>query len=353
MKRVLALILFISLFSNNSVAQIVLDRQPLAAVCKDGRWGYINTSGAIVIPCQFEDVGDFHEGFAYVSNGDGKGFINLQGEIVVPCQFEDVGDFHEGFAKVSNDNGYGFINTQGEIVVPCQFYDASDFYDGIAIVRDRGKDLEYKLINSRGEDVIPDQFFQISDFSDGLAWAIKDEETYGFIDTKGVFTYVDLQLYDSVNPFHEGLSQVLKDFKYGFINAQGEIGIPCHFDDAGDFHEGLAWVETDDSYGFINTRGELQIPYQFELVEDFHEGLARIAKPEKVKDAVVSNLSRMVFKEFINPDGKIVLTSPYEINGDFHNGFARVKNNGKEGFIDRTGKLVIPCTYDYAQDFCK
>ena len=221
MKRVLALILFISLFSNNSVAQIVLDRQPLAAVCKDGRWGYINTSGAIVIP----------------------------------CQFEDVGDFHEGFAKVSNDNGYGFINTQGEIVVPCQFYDASDFYDGIAIVRDRGKDLEYKLINSRGEDVIPDQFFQISDFSDGLAWAIKDEETYGFIDTKGVFTYVDLQLYDSVNPFHEGLSQVLKDFKYGFINAQGEIGIPCHFDDAGDiFH--LSEVFQQLCFGcFIQRRG--------------------------------------------------------------------------------------------------
>jgi len=30
---------------------------------------------------------------------------------------------------------------------------------------------------------------------------------------------------------------------------------------------------------------------------------------------------------------------------------AGVEKNGKWGFIDKTGKEVIPCTYDYAESF--
>ena len=36
---------------------------------------------------------------------------------------------------------------------------------------------------------------------------------------------------------------------------------------------------------------------------------------------------------------------------DFHKGFPRVKLNGKWGFVDATGKEVVPLKYDYAGFF--
>jgi hypothetical protein len=41
----------------------------------------------------------------------------------------------------------------------------------------------------------------------------------------------------------------------------------------------------------------------------------------------------------------------YESTGDFSEGLARVKLNGKWGYIDKTGKEVIPLKYDHAGNF--
>ena len=35
----------------------------------------------------------------------------------------------------------------------------------------------------------------------------------------------------------------------------------------------------------------------------------------------------------------------------FHDGLARVRVGGKEGFIDRTGRFVVPPRYEWANDF--
>lgn len=72
----------------------------LAAVHRDGKWGYINLKGEEVIPCQFSDVyrvGQFSEGVACVVDNRNKadsalwnkriGFINKKGEWVLEGDF--------------------------------------------------------------------------------------------------------------------------------------------------------------------------------------------------------------------------------------------------------------------------
>ena len=52
---------------------------------------------------------------------------------------------------------------------------------------------------------------------------------------------------------------------------------------------------------------------------------------------------------FIDKTGKTIIPCQYdwEVFG-FHEGLARVRQNGKYGFIDKTGKFVIPCQFDEA-----
>ena len=54
----------------------------LAAVMRDGKWGYINTKGDEVIECQYERVGNFSEGLSFVYKSDDESFsvINANGK---------------------------------------------------------------------------------------------------------------------------------------------------------------------------------------------------------------------------------------------------------------------------------
>lgn len=80
--------------------QIDAFSEGLAAVRREGKWGYINLKGEEVIPCQFSDdykVGQFSEGVACVvdtrNNSDSAlwnkrvGFINKKGEWVLDGDF--------------------------------------------------------------------------------------------------------------------------------------------------------------------------------------------------------------------------------------------------------------------------
>ena len=45
------------------------------------------------------------------------------------------------------------------------------------------------------------------------------------------------------------------------------------------------------------------------------------------------------------------MESMYDWVGDFSEGLATVKLNDKYGYIDKTGKEIIPCKYDWVNDF--
>lgn len=92
-----------------------------------GRWGFVNENGIEVVPPQYIDVGDFHEGLAWVclDNGTRKGFnwrggkfgfINTQGEMVIPAVYDDVSSFYEGKALVWQKERAFYINKNGEVV---------------------------------------------------------------------------------------------------------------------------------------------------------------------------------------------------------------------------------------------
>ena len=90
----------------------------LAAVYQDGKWGYIDTSGAMVIPPQFEYARPFSEGLAAVIQ-DGKwGFIDQTGKIAIPAQYAFVLNFQDGLAVVSDSDGKYkyYINKTGQVI---------------------------------------------------------------------------------------------------------------------------------------------------------------------------------------------------------------------------------------------
>ena len=76
--------------------------------------GFVDKAGNWVIPPQFEYCGEFHEGRAWVCTPEsmgGIGFIDETGALVIPCDYEwavdhQPCDFHEGLCPVMVDGSH-------------------------------------------------------------------------------------------------------------------------------------------------------------------------------------------------------------------------------------------------------
>ena len=105
------------------------------AVKKGGKWGYIDGYGKVIIPLEYEEVGNFSEGLAAVRK-DGKwGYINLKNEVVIPIEFtNEVGFFKNGGAEYYTDRGAGLINLKGEIIAEPKYNSIEYIKGNVAIV---------------------------------------------------------------------------------------------------------------------------------------------------------------------------------------------------------------------------
>ena len=306
----------------------------------------------------------FNEGLALVCKGEKYGYIDKMGNEVIPCIYDWTvnghRNFHEGLALVgkNEDKKVFFINTEGKEAFPARYDMANDFHEGLALVGDFDKGYigKKRYIDKKGNVVIAftDKYYLGADFSEGLAAVWEDEEHYGkhgYIDKKGnVVIPVQYERgtdSDGIN-FHEGLAVVYKDGYEGYIDKKGNEVIPCKYEYASCFQEGRACVKKDGKYGYIDKKGNIIIPCIYEWANQFSEGYAFVSK-----DKDRENWS------CIDKNGKEVFSSNYDcISSYFHEGFARVNKKSKDdsydwkyGFIDTKGNEVIPCVYDFCEDF--
>jgi hypothetical protein len=295
----------------------------------------------------------FHDGLQIINRQSQKfgvryGFADMEGKIVVPLIYDEVQDFVDGLAMVSNLGLYGFINTSGNEVVPCIYNAIQDgkFENGlVCVIRNKKKGY----INKTGNEVIPCIFDYVSEISDGLIFAAKDHKL-GLYDITGKII-VPLT-YDFPSDFYrtrfnfyfkEGLAPVQKDGKWGYIDKTGKVVIPFIYDDAGDFSEGMAAVgkRTPWDYnlwGFIDITGKEVIPCEYVTWNHFKNGLAAVGKTRRSKG-------------MIDKTGKVVVQDYYRSIDNKSDGYIHVQKSGKYGIIDNTGKEIIPCIYDSIGEF--
>jgi len=136
--------------------------QGLAAIKVGGRWGYIDKSGNLAIPLQFEDAGSFSNVFPVESGGlasglapvkiDGRwGYINKSGRVVIPAQFDYAKPFFTGLGAVQVGERWGFIDPTGRMVVAPQFESAEPHYDTITTVQLDGR---WAFVDRTGQVII-------------------------------------------------------------------------------------------------------------------------------------------------------------------------------------------------------
>jgi hypothetical protein len=230
-------------FYTNVVINCVYDStfdfsEGLAKVKLQGKYGYIDRSGKLVIPASLEAAGDFHEGFTVVLVNGRYRYIDKKGTDVFKKNFKNAAFFSDGLALVSNDEGQaGFIDKKGINVIPFSYQLALPFKDGLAPVREAGSG--WKVINKKGETIFSfpgNVLGPTGVFSEGmLPVTVKDDKSglsANFLDITGKM--ICKETYSKVSAFHNGRAIVCTDnpnrksgnmqfFFYGIIDKAGNV----------------------------------------------------------------------------------------------------------------------------------
>ena len=134
----------------------------LAMVMLNYKYGFIDKSGTLVIPCKYEDAESFSEGLAEVKLNGKYGFIDKTGAEVIPCKYDIIDYFKSGLASVKLNGKDGYITQTGI------WYDDADknLSDSLRRVKLNGK---WGFIDKTGAEVIPCKYDIIGYFKSGLA----------------------------------------------------------------------------------------------------------------------------------------------------------------------------------------
>ncbi|HEV2861439.1 MAG TPA: WG repeat-containing protein [Pyrinomonadaceae bacterium] len=336
---------------------------------------YIDKTGKVVIDAsRYEKVRSFSGGLAAVyRSGRGWGFINQTGTVVIEPRFQNVLDFSEGVAGVQVADKWGFMDEEGRVVIQPAYESVNPFSEGVAVVvKDASATASRPSSTGKAAqgEASRSELITLSDSFNGRhpdEQCARDGSAEILLIDKSGRTILSLSQYmiepgDIENAgFSDGLMNVYdcSKSKYGYIDKVGKFIIEPRYDQAAPFSEGVAKVATgsegsEEKIGFIGRGGRFVIPPKFNTDGDFQrnstnfsEGLASLTEglqPTFTKEA------KFVY---IDKAGAVVLLTDFFYAGPFRSGIASVydEEKNKWGFIDRTGRVVIPLQYDLVEGF--
>lgn len=262
----------------------------------------------------YDWVSNPYNGAVIVQSGDLYGLANSQGSLVLPCIYDKVSLPYDNMAVVSKGDEIYTVNLSNYRVA-LEKYNATDFtqlVDGRLALEIDGSFYEVNPMFG----IIDTPYEAIGIYSNGFAavqvdgkWGMKDTSDQWLLeplfdniltnDFGGAFyqnsLFVALDggiqllssgtLYDTVyedaKPFTDQYYAAVKmDGKWGFVNTQGELVIPCIYDDARSFSGYLAAVKSGDCWGYIGTQGEVAIDFLFQEARDFYNKVAAVKQED-------------------------------------------------------------------------
>lgn len=276
----------------------------------------VSTSdGLISIFCDHECRGTnlYHEHF----------FLNKEHKLV--AHFESTGCLH--VEQLSED-------------VENIFYISESTWDNDI---DKVREVIVKVNPDLSYDVLHNIDWYEIGIEDG-AFAIRKNDLYGFIDAYGN-EFIKPQ-YEDYAPFSNGLAGIYKDGKWGFIDKQNELVIPCEYDFPDKYkmqfteykNKQYINIMKNGKWGIIDSNNNVIIPFKYDDICSANE-IIGVKLGEKYG--------------FIDINDNIVVPFEYDdYNEDYHNycdlkEYHLIGKDGLVGLIDNNANFVIPIEYKY------
>ena len=240
----------------------------------EGKWGYINTDGDVVIECKYDSAFEFdQDGYAVVgmqTDSDASeyytiyGLVNTEGEEIIPLDYSYI---NSSIGSTCDNYGYRTITR-----LPYPF-DYEEQYSGV--------------MDKNGNIMMSPEYSNISNIGDSGYYVACEAETgmYGIIDENyewiceseysGIYKVWNGSTDNLVKVNEEYLLIAVYDFQEGhgaeIINEYGGTIVPMEYYDI-NAQCGMNRLIVENSegyYGAIDLNGNLEIACQYDELGDF------------------------------------------------------------------------------------
>lgn len=213
---------------------------------KNGKYGYIDMNGELVIPFQYDQAFPFSEnGLAFVVGENGLGgYIDSNNEFIIEPIYDSGSMFKFGFAAVSKDGEYIYIRKNGSKAINHTFQYAGGFSEcGLAkVVEFNGK---HSLMSTTSSVVLRlkegCELLEFKEDSRITKFRCNGKEALinaaGDIIT-GFYDEIIISPYARLHPFS-------RDGLWGYMDVSGNEIIPAVYKEASEF--------TEDKTAFVKT----------------------------------------------------------------------------------------------------
>ncbi len=298
---------------------------------KNGKYGFMNEDGQIIIDAKFQFVEGFNEGLSSFAENDKVGFIDKKGNIRIAPKYDGVSAIVQGLFIVENDDLFGLIDRKGKVIMPCKYNDIGELSEGFIYA---SIDEEYFYANYNGLQLFTESLISASDFENNHA-IVETETGVGVIDRMGAFLLPPL--YNQLNWISDSLLSFSENEQFGIVSITGDTILNVSYNYIGDFSDNIALVSISDTVKYIDERGEVILSNFYEtypnykLKGDFTYGAAIIAKDGKYGR--------------INTSGDVVTEIEYENIGSGTK-FIPYEKEEYWGLMSLSNKILVSPKYD-------
>lgn len=303
-------------------------------VQKDGKYGLIDLNGKELLPTEYDEIIGLNgiENSILIKKDDKYGLVNDTGSVIIEPNYKEIKNlgetYREGYITIDENDKYGVIGATKMKLLDNKYDNIEQVYlsDYYLVT----ENVERKVINSSGETILNSGFDQISS---------KTED--GFI-------YVS-----------QGL--------YGEINTTGEVQIEPTYQDLKQVKNGVYIAKNNDRYGIIDNEGNTMIPFDYTLITYNKDAKLFIADDANYNTTIINenyeskitgilseiNTTKSYIRMRVDDEYKYYDLSCQEktnIEVLEDNTLFLSKKDGKYGFVDKKGNVVVDYIYDDATE---
>lgn len=336
-------------------------------VSKNDKSGWLDLEGNVLIPLIYDRIGKKTEqGLIAVWKDNKTGFIDAKGNTIVPVVYNSIGYYNDGLYQLKKEGKFGVVDTTGNIIVACQ-YDRV-YYSKLG---NRGilglvKDGDEELLDSKTlTPFLSQEYSQIKflGYSSTKALLVQDGDKFQLLDLNG--KPISHPPFDAITIWNEYL-MITKGDKKGLIDFDGKVILPAIYNDINNSLWGLFEVQQQNKRGLVNQQGKIILPTIYDAIqvrektntiELYLKGKKGLAKRDGTillacKYDVIKRLpNQIVYVKQGNKYGlaftdKDSIQCIYDKIEQFSKEKMIVQLGDQQGIIDKNQNIVLPIIYD-------
>ena len=336
-------------------------------VKKGNKYGLCNIAGKETLSCEYDNIEPIKgiQNSLLISKEGKYGLCDNTGNIIIEPKYKKVDkiqdDYKNGYIVIDENDKAGIIGIDKSVILKCDYEEIKPVIGtNLFIVKSNGK---YIAINKEGETILEDKFDDVEGINGEIIIAKKGNKI-GLLDINGE-TKVKFDYEEIKNAGEYYIAK--KNDKYGIIDIQGEGKLAHEAIDISYYASGkffiVDYLENDNIQSkVIDTNFETKVTGivtevneekgYFRLYEESGYKYYNFKFEEKSASSILTTNTLFLSKKdgkygFIDKQGNVVVDYIYDDATEQNSsGYAGIKKDGLWGSIDSKGKVIVEPEYN-------